>query len=113
MTENELQQKIFMYFNNNYCLKHHNPRSIIFSVPNGGFRNVIEAKKMKLTGTLSGVSDLILILPNGKLLFLELKIEKGVQSASQKEFEQRVNLLGFEYHIIRSIEQFKELINNG
>lgn len=110
-TEDKLQQDIYMWYNNTYCLKHHNPRGLIFSVPNGGTRNIREAMTMKATGLLSGVSDLIVVLPNGKLLFVELKLQKGRQSETQKDFEIRVCNLGFEYHIIRSLEQFKELVN--
>ena len=110
MTEDQLQQQIYTWYNNTFCLKNHNPRHIIFSVPNGGSRNIIEAKKMRATGLLPGVSDLIILQP-GKTIFVELKIEKGVQSESQKYFEERVKSLGFEYHLIRSLESFKALFN--
>lgn len=110
MTENQLQQQIITYYNNNYCLKNMNPRGLIFAVPNGGSRHFLEAKTLKATGTLAGVSDLILIHTTGTLYFLELKIEKGIQSEVQKDFENRVTLLGFEYHIIRSLEDFKKII---
>ena len=110
MTEDQLQQQIFTYYNNNYCLKNNNPRHIIFSVPNGGTRNILEAKKLKATGILSGVSDLIIVQPN-RIIFLELKIEKGIQSDNQKDFETRIKFLGFEYYICRSLEQFKTIIN--
>lgn len=106
MTEDQLQQQIYTWYNNNFCLKKHEPRHIIFSVPNGGSRNVIEAKKMKATGLLPGVSDLIIIRPD-KVLFIELKIEKGVQSESQKEFESRIKNLGYEYHLVSSLDEFK------
>ena len=33
-TEAKIQQEIYAYFNNTFCLKHHTPRCIIFSVPN-------------------------------------------------------------------------------
>lgn len=112
MTENQLQQSIYKYYNNTYCLTNHNPRALIFSIPNGGSRNIIEAKTLKLTGVLPGVSDLIIIKPNGQLIFIELKTETGRQSDSQKEFEQRVKLLGYEYHLIRSLKEFIELCSN-
>lgn len=109
MTEDQLQQQIYTWYNNKFCLKNQEPRHIIFSVPNGGSRNVVEAKKMKATGLLPGVSDLIIIQPD-KVLFIELKIEKGVQSESQKDFEERIKKLGYEYHIIRSLNDFKNLL---
>ena len=113
MTESKLQQDIFNFYQNNYCLKFHNPRGLIFSIPNGGTRNKLEAITMKATGLLAGASDLIVILPNGKLFFIELKIEKGIQSDKQKEFENRVSDLGFEYKIIRSLDEFKNFIHEN
>lgn len=112
-TENNLQQSIFLFFHNTYCLKSHNPRAIIFSIPNGGTRNIREAMTFKATGLLKGASDLVVIFPNGKLCFVELKTDKGVQSAEQKDFECRVSSLGYEYHLIRSLEEFKQLTNNN
>jgi hypothetical protein len=109
MSEDQIQQQIFTFYNNNYCLKNHNPRHIIFSVPNGGSRNIVEAKKMKATGILAGVSDLI-IVNEYKTMFIEVKVLKGVQSDVQKEFENRVTSLGFEYILVRSLEDFKNKV---
>jgi hypothetical protein len=108
-SEDSLQSEIVKWFNNNYCLKHHSPRCCIFSVPNGGFRNKIEAIKMCATGLKAGVSDLIVLLPN-RAVFIELKIEKGIQSPVQKDFEQIVTNLGFEYFLVRSLDEFKKII---
>ena len=105
MTEDQLQQQIIIWFKNEYQM---HGKGLIFSVPNGGTRNMLEAKKLKQTGAMAGVSDLIVLL-NGKCLFIELKAEKGIQSEVQKKFESKVNLLGFDYYLIRSIEEFKKL----
>ena len=108
ITENKIQQEIVLWFNNNYCLKHHNPRCMIFSVPNDSI-NAIETKRKINTGLLRGVSDLIVVLHN-KILFVEIKTEKGVQSECQKDFELRIKSLGFEYHLTRSLEEFKKIV---
>ena len=113
MTEQQLQKEIFKYFHNTYCLKNQNPRCSIFSVPNGGYRNKLEAINLKATGTLAGVSDLIVLLPNAKCLFIELKTETGIQSDKQKDFEKLVSDLGFEYYLVRSLDLFKTIINNA
>ncbi len=105
MSEDQLQQKCVTYFVNEYqrlC------KGFIFSVPNGGSRNPVEAKKLKATGQTAGVSDLIVILPN-KVLFIELKTPTGIQSEVQKSFESRITVLGQEYHICRSLEEFQTL----
>jgi hypothetical protein len=102
MTEAQLQQQIVIYFKNNH-------KGLIFSVPNGGTRNPIEAKILKLTGSLAGVSDLIVIQQN-KIIFVEVKIEKGIQSEVQIKFQNNVQNLGFEYYLVRSLEQFKSIL---
>lgn len=82
---------------------------MIFAVPNGGLRDKAEAIKLKATGMKAGVSDLIVVMPE-KVLFVEVKTESGVQSEKQKEFEQKINALGYKYHIVRSLDEFKKII---
>lgn len=68
--------------------------------------------KMKSMGMVNGVSDTIVALPN-KTLFCEFKVQDGRQSDKQKEFQQIVTDLGHEYHVVRSLEQFKDIINEN
>lgn len=112
MLENNLQAECFKWANNNYCLKHHNPRLTIFSCPNGGTRNKLEAMTLKATGLRSGVSDLIALFPNGKCVFFELKVGKGEQFDNQIDFEQVVKNLGFNYHLIYDFETFKTIFES-
>ena len=68
---------------------------LIFSVPNGGSRNKIEASKLKKTGLLSGIPDLIILMPNKEVLFLEMKRRKGKLNPSQKKVIPEIENLGF------------------
>ena len=69
---------------------------LIFSIPNGGSRNKIEASKLKKTGLLSGIPDLIILMPNKEVLFLEMKRQKGgVLSLVQKVVINLIEKLGF------------------
>jgi hypothetical protein len=83
-------------------------KHLIFSVPNDG-KNMMEQMRKKATGLLAGVSDLIVIQPN-RIIFIEVKTERGVQSESQKQFENDVKALGFEYYLVRSLNEFKNLV---
>lgn len=87
----------------NYCKKN---KILCFSVPNEATRN---NSKFFRSGVLPGVSDLIVVLPN-KILFVEVKNYKGKQQTNQKEFELQINNLGFNYHIVRSLEDFVKII---
>lgn len=61
------------------------------------------------TGLMSGVSDLLFIMP-GRTVFVEIKAPGGVQSKEQIEFQKIVEALGFEYCIVRSVEEFYDKI---
>tara|TARA_R110002167_G_scaffold348510_1_gene559882 strand:- start:1905 stop:2213 length:309 start_codon:yes stop_codon:yes gene_type:complete len=97
---------LYKWYHNTYCTKLNNPQHVIFSVPNGGHRSKSEAAKFKATGLVAGVSDLIIIQPN-RIIFIELKLEKGKQQKTQLDFENKVKVLGFEYYVVRSLEEFK------
>ena len=82
-----------------------------FAVPNGGLRNIRVASALKAEGALAGVSDLILVLPK-RIVFVEVKNgKKGVQSDAQKEFQNTVERLGFEYYVWRNIDDCYNFVN--
>ena len=107
-SEDRIQQDCVIWFKNNYCLAHHTPKYCIFHVPNEG-KDMREQLKKRSIGMLAGVSDLVVLLP-GKVLFIEMKDEKGKQSVKQESFQRTVVTLGFDYYIIRSLSDFKQLI---
>lgn len=130
--ENNIQAEIVLWFNNNYCLKHHNPRCMIFAVQNEMASQIAGAIKEKVPkmlhgiidktvqivvskavtfGFKKGVSDLIVVIPN-KVLFVELKTETGKQREEQEKFEKIVKALGFNYYIVRDLQTFKDIISN-
>ena len=106
--EDLLQSKCVIWFKNEYQM--HN-KGLIFAIPNGGSRHMLEAKKLKATGLMAGASDLVVVLPN-KVLFIELKIEKGIQSEPQKIFETKIKNLNHSYIICRNEEEFKTHIRD-
>jgi hypothetical protein len=56
---------------------------------------------------IAGVSDLIMIEPS-RVIFIEVKTPIGKQSENQIKFQKKVELLGFEYWLVRSLDEFKE-----
>ena len=89
-------------------------KNMLFSVPNGGCRNSIEAKLMKAEGVVPGVSDLILLVSrNGySSLCLEAKTEEGKQSENQIIWQTDCEKNGNKYVIFRSVEEFITEITN-
>ena len=82
-----------------------------FAIPNGGHRHLLTAIKLKQEGVKSGVSDMAIFLPD-KILFLEMKKQKGgVQSDTQKAFEQIVSKYPYaRYELARGFVKAKEII---
>ena len=58
------------------------------------------------TGLKRGASDLIVLFPN-RVVFCEVKTPTGVQSEAQKDFQEQVENLGFEYILVRSLLDFQ------
>lgn len=110
VAENRIQQDCVVDFTNRYCLKRHNPRLLIYSIPNES-EDSYETQKKKNIGLLPGASDTVVCLPGGESLYMECKTNIGVQSPRQKEFQKRIEALGFKYHIFRSIQQFYSILN--
>lgn len=63
---------------------------------------------MKAEGTVSGVSDLILLVPRGRYhsLCIEMKQGKGSQTENQKEWQKAAESVGNKYIVVKSIESF-------
>lgn len=77
-------------------------------IPNGvDASNPLVRYVRKLLGVVSGVPDLLIILPNKKVFYVELKTPTGVVSDAQKLFMEKCVL---EVFIIRSFEDFTNLI---
>jgi len=81
--------------------------SVTFHIPNGGFRNLIEAKILKSEGVKSGVPDIFLAMPCSGFhgLFIEMKSHKGVLSQNQKEMQSRLN--AFNYKVVTCYSWFE------
>jgi len=99
--ENKIQQEIVKYYRAN-----HYGKGIMFSVPNERTGGYVAMKPLLLTGLLSGVSDLI-IVEQGRVLFVEVKTDIGRQSEKQIRFEKQITELGYKYFLVRSLKDFK------
>lgn len=105
--EHELQKHCVTWFKYRYP----HLKALFFSVPNGGVRNKAEAGKLKAEGTNRGVADLILLLPNYYFHSLNIEMKAGSsQSDYQKIYEQACRASGSNYVVCRSLDHFKDVI---
>lgn len=105
ITESRLQSDCFLWHWNTYPLE----RGRLFMCHNNP-RNAIDGNRLKAQGMVAGVSDMIYLRYGLPPLCIELKLPDGVQSKAQKQWQQVAESSGAEYIVVRSLDEFKDLI---
>jgi len=62
--------------------------------------------------SITGISDIICCLPNGKTLWVEVKTDTGRQSPAQKQFEKSLTDLGHSYFVVRSLKDIENIVKD-
>jgi hypothetical protein len=85
---------------------------LLFAIPNGGRRDLIEARHLKEQGVKAGVCDLFLPVSCGKYhgLFIELKTDKGVLSDAQSWWIEELTKQGYFVKICRGYDSARRVI---
>lgn len=107
-TESQTQERSVHWFDMFYWKL----SQLLFHIPNGGKRNLLEARKFKRMGVRAGVSDLFLSVANKGYsgLYIEMKSEGQYQSKEQKRFQASVEAEGYCYRVCYTVEQFIGII---
>lgn len=82
------------------------------AIPNQSNRHIANAAKMKAEGLKAGTPDVVFLLPEGKVAWLELKAAKGVLSEGQKAFRDKARALGHLWGMAKDIEQAVVLVSS-
>lgn len=107
--ELRIQQDMWRWYNNKYCLSAREYPNMIAHVPNENQQHLIAA------GLLPGFSDLIICHWSNRKqigihIYVEVKTPTGKQSPNQIKFQQRMERLGHEYYLVRYQKDFENLI---
>ena len=107
--EHELQKACVTWFR----LKYPKYGKLLHAVPNGGFRNLQEAKRFKAEGVTAGYPDLSLEMARQgyNSLKIEMKTDKGKLSDNQREIIALLQKHNHRCVIVTSIEGFIEQID--
>jgi hypothetical protein len=105
ISEYQIQKDFFMQISIDPKLKKY--RRLIFSVPNGGSRNIVEATRMKQAGVTAGVADVIALIPRSPYhaLLIEFKAGKNKLSDLQLEFKRTEIENGYVYIVCYSTDE--------
>lgn len=109
--ESHLQQACVKWFR----LQYPTIANLLFAVPNGGARSRTEAAIMKGEGVTAGVADLLLLIARGGFgsLAIEMKDDRknAKQRPSQIQWQQAAEQAGNKYAVIRTFEEFQNIVN--
>ena len=75
------------------------------AIPNGGKRNLSVAVKLKREGLKPGSPDLYVMLPDGKIAWLELKVKGGSLSIEQQAFRNVCKRLGHHWVVAKTLDE--------
>ena len=82
-------------------------RQLVYIKNNSG---AIKTEKRFVRFGKRGSADFLCFFNGGRTYFLECKAPKGRQSEAQKDFQQRVEALGYQYMIIRQATEVYQLL---
>ena len=109
--EASLQRAVVQYLS----LLENQRRLYFFAVPNqGGAGLKKRGAVLKGLGQRAGVSDLVIMYGSTggvpKTAFVELKAPSGSMSLAQHLFADQCERFGFEYHVVRGLDEMVNLI---
>ena len=109
--EHEIQSACVTWFR----LQYPQYRLSLFAVPNGTYKATHSQRRQYLDeGLLSGVSDLILLVPSRlwHALLIEMKTQTGRVAGTQRAFGEAAERNGYKYAVCRSLDEFMQTIND-
>ena len=86
---------------------------MMFAIPNGGSRNIVEAYHLKEQGVKAGVPDICLPVPSGRFtaLYIEMKRRKGGRvSEEQRGWIAALNRVGARAVVCKGFDEAREEI---
>lgn len=84
-----------------------------YAIPNGGYRNALEAFKLKRMGTIPGIPDICIPIPSGSYhgLYIELKRTFGGKvSENQKFWLEFLNEKGYLAQVAKGFEEARDVV---
>jgi hypothetical protein len=110
VSESNMQKAVISYFLTNGCC--------VIRINSGRMTNEISKQYFKayhvfgLIKPNAGYSDLM-VMKDGKTVFIEMKTIDGKQNPNQKAFERHVKNYGFQYEICKSIDDAMIIFKNN
>lgn len=81
----------------------------LFAIPNGGYRHIATAVRLKASGVKKGVFDIMLPVARGGYhgLFCEMKVDKNKLRSEQEDFQQHLIKENYKQAVCYSMDEAK------
>jgi hypothetical protein len=99
--EDKIQAEIVNYFNISFP----NLRTCLVRL-----KNEMSTTYDIALGVVPGAADLLLTFGDQRFCWIEVKAEKGTQSDKQKAFEKKQKEIGNSYYVVKSLEDFIDVL---
>jgi hypothetical protein len=96
----------------NECLDWLNRQDTTFAIKidnSAPYSEEIGSRIRKNKYSPSGTPDAMVFIGEGRMFFIEFKRRSGKQSQEQKGFERKINSLGINYFVVRTLEECIEV----
>lgn len=112
--QHEANEQIKLFRWANFATAKYPCLALLHHIPNGGSRNQLEARNLKLQGVKSGVPDICLPVPCGKHhgLYIEMKYGKNKPTDNQNRWLTSLHQNGYCTAICYGWEDAKKVIEN-
>lgn len=112
--QHEANEQIKLFRWANFATAKYPCLALLHHIPNGGSRNRLEARNLKLQGVKSGVPDICLPVPCGKYhgLYIEMKYGKNKPTDNQNRWLTLLRQNGYCTAICYGWEDAKKVIEN-
>lgn len=109
--EEVMQAEIIRWYRSQYPEPH--PMYYLLVSNDNNAISAQQGLKAKAQGRVAGVADLTFYKPGGQPILIELKTPTGRQSPDQKQWQKAVEDAGYRYVVVRSVEDFKKIIEHN
>jgi hypothetical protein len=85
---------------------------MIIAIPNGGYRDIKEAARLKKEGVYRGVPDLFIPVAKQGFhgLWIEMKIKPNTLTEAQHKVRQELLNAGYQHYVCYSFDEFMNIV---
>jgi len=85
------------------------PHVMVLHIPNQGKRSKAYGGVLKAMGLKRGAPDLVVVLPEQRVIWIEMKTEAGTLDPDQRKIHAQLRERGHVVEVARSLDEFRQV----